>query len=83
MEVAGSSLKPATLTGEEIPMSRRRRVHKWQRAKTGAIVSMLPAIYLPHGFDLQLLVNVQSATRSRAGIIAASQPTHKIEHQRG
>ncbi len=41
-------------TCEEIPMSQRRRVHKWQRAKTGVIVLMLPAIYLPHGFDLQL-----------------------------
>jgi hypothetical protein len=64
-------------------MSERRRVHKWQRAKTGVIVLMLPAIYLPHGFDLQLFVNVQSATRSRAGIIPVSQPTHKIENHRG
>jgi hypothetical protein len=64
-------------------MSQRRRVHKWQRAKTGVIVLILPAIYLPHGFDLQLFVNVQSATPSRAGIIAVSQPTHKIENHRG
>jgi hypothetical protein len=65
-------------------MSQRRRVHKWRRrAKTGVIVLMLPAIYLPHGFDLQLFVNVRSGTRSRAGIIAVSQPTHKIENRRG